>query len=80
MLETVGQFRLQYSDQAQGAPGSLVAMPSLPSRVIECKGRTQRYYPSRTEYSQVSVTKLKPSTQMVVFDIRDGSWFSNLPI
>ena len=35
MLETVGQFRLQYSDQAQGALGSLVATPSLLSRVIE---------------------------------------------
>ena len=35
MLKTVGQFRLQYSDQAQGALGSLVAMPSLLSRVIE---------------------------------------------
>ena len=29
MLETVGQFRLQYRDQAQGALGSLVATPSL---------------------------------------------------
>ena len=29
MLETVGQFRLQYSDHAQGALGSLVTMPSL---------------------------------------------------
>ena len=35
MLETVGQFKLQYNDQAQGALGSLVAMPSLLSRVIE---------------------------------------------
>ena len=35
MLETVGQFRLQYNDQAQGALESLVAMPSLLSRVIE---------------------------------------------
>ena len=35
MLETVGQFRLQYSDQAQGALESLVATPSLLSRVIE---------------------------------------------
>ena len=34
MLETVGQFRLQYSDQAQGALGSLVTTPSLLSRVI----------------------------------------------
>ena len=35
MLETVGHFTLQYSDQAQGALGSLVATPSLLSRVIE---------------------------------------------
>ena len=35
MLEIVGQFGLQYSDQAQGELGSLVAMPSLLSRVIE---------------------------------------------
>ena len=34
MLEIVGHFRLQYSDQAQGVLGSLVAMPSLLSRVI----------------------------------------------
>ena len=33
MLETMGQFRLHY--KAQGALGSLVAMPSLLSRVIE---------------------------------------------
>ena len=38
MLKTVGQFRPQYSDQAQGALGSLVAMPSLLSRVIESQG------------------------------------------
>ena len=38
MLETVGQFRLQYSDQAQGVLGSLVATPSLLSRVIESQG------------------------------------------
>ena len=35
MLKTIGQFRLQYSDQAQGVLGSLVATPSLLSRVIE---------------------------------------------
>ena len=39
MLETVGQFRLQYSDQAQGALGSLVATPSLLSKVIESQGQ-----------------------------------------
>ena len=35
MLETVGLFGLQYSEQAQGTLGSLVATPSLLSRVIE---------------------------------------------
>ena len=29
MFETVGQFRLHYSDQAQGVLGSLVATPFL---------------------------------------------------
>ena len=35
MLKTVGQFRVHYSDKAQGELGSLVATPSLLSRVIE---------------------------------------------
>ena len=35
MLEIVGHFELQYSEQAQGTLGSLVATPSLLSRVIE---------------------------------------------
>ena len=35
MLETMGQFRLQYNEQVQGTLGSLVATPSLLSRVIE---------------------------------------------
>ena len=35
MLETVGQFGLQYNEQTQGVLGSLVATPSLLSRVIE---------------------------------------------
>ena len=39
MLETVGQFGLQYSEQAQGTLGSLVAMSSLLSRVIESQGQ-----------------------------------------
>ena len=39
MLETVGQFGLQYSEQAQGTLGSLVATPSLLSRVIEYQGQ-----------------------------------------
>ena len=39
MLETMGQFGLQYSEQAQGTLGSLVATPSLLSRVIESQGQ-----------------------------------------
>ena len=39
MLETVGQFGLQYYEQAQGRLGILVATPSLLSRVIESQGQ-----------------------------------------
>ena len=39
MLEAVGQFRLQYDEQAQGTLGSLMATPSLLSRVIESQGQ-----------------------------------------
>ena len=39
MFETVGQFGLQYSEQAQGVMGSLVATPSLLNRVIESQGQ-----------------------------------------
>ena len=35
MLEIVGHFGLQYSDQAQSVLGSLVATPSILSRVVE---------------------------------------------
>ena len=39
MLETVGRFGLRYNEQAQGTLGSLVATPSLLSRVIESQGQ-----------------------------------------
>ena len=39
MLETVGQFGLQYREQAQGMLGILVATLSLLSRVIESQGQ-----------------------------------------
>ena len=39
MLETVGQLGLQYNDQAQGILGSLVATPSLLSKVIKSLGK-----------------------------------------
>ena len=38
MLKTMGQFRLQYNEQAQGTLGSLMATPSILSRVIEYWG------------------------------------------
>ena len=39
MLETVGLSELQYREQAQGMLESLVATPSLLSRVIESQGQ-----------------------------------------
>ena len=39
MLETVEQFGLQYREQTQGTLGSLVATPSLLSKVIESQGK-----------------------------------------
>ena len=39
MVEVIGQFRLQYRDQAQGILRSLAAMPSFLSRVIESQGQ-----------------------------------------
>ena len=39
MLAAMEKFRLQDSDQAHGALGSLFASPSLLSRVIESQGR-----------------------------------------
>ena len=35
MLETVGQFRLLYDEQAQGTLGSMMATPSPLNKVIE---------------------------------------------
>ena len=39
MLEVMGQFELHYKGQGQGTLGSLVATPSLLSRVIESQGQ-----------------------------------------
>ena len=39
MLETVGQFKLRYDEQAKGTLGSLMATSSLLSRVIESQGQ-----------------------------------------
>ena len=35
MIKTVGQFRLQYDEQAQGTLGSMMATLSLLRRVID---------------------------------------------
>ena len=47
MLEIVGQFGLQYNNQAQGMSGSLVVTPSLLNRVIESKGQDAKIVPIR---------------------------------
>ena len=47
MLKTVGQFGLQYSEQAQGVMGSLVATPSLLCGVIESQGQDAEIMPIR---------------------------------
>ena len=47
MLETVLQFGLQYSEQTQGTLGSLVATPSLLSRVIESQWQDVEIVPIR---------------------------------
>ena len=39
MLETVGQFGLHYQDQAQGVMDSLLATPSLLSRMVGTQGQ-----------------------------------------
>ena len=39
ILKTIGHLRLQYTYQAQGVLGILVATPSLLSRVIESQGQ-----------------------------------------
>ena len=72
MLETVGQFELQYSEQTQGTLGSLVTTPSLLSRVIESQWQDVEIVSNRDQYSPVQVTRVGPFTQMVVFDIGDG--------
>ena len=80
MLETVGQFGLQYSDQAQGVLGSLVVTPSLLRRVIESHGQDIEISSIRDRVMSGTGDEARPSTQMVVFDIGDGLWFPSGPI
>ena len=72
MLKTMGQFGQQYSEQTQGMLGSLVATPSLLSRVTKSQWQDAEIVSIRDEYNPVRVTKAGPFTQMVVFAIGDG--------
>ena len=69
MLETVRQFGLKYNKQAQGTFGSLVAMPSLFSRVIESQGQVTEIVSIR---DRVQVMKARSLTQVIVFGMEDG--------
>ena len=72
MIETVGQFGLQYSEQSKGTLGSLVATPSLLSRVIESQWQDAEIVSIRDRVQSGTGDEAGPFTQMVVFDIGDG--------
>ena len=63
MLETVGQFELQYSKQAHGTLGSLAATPSLLSKVIE------------SQWQNVEIVSIKDRVQA---GIGDEGWTVHL--
>ena len=79
MLEIVGHFLLKYNDQAQDVVGSLVATPSLLSKVIESQEQDTEIVYIKAGYNQVRVMKVGPFTQIVVFGRGDGSWFIGDP-
>ena len=72
MLETVGQFGLQYTKQEQGTLGSLVTTPSLLSRVIESQGLDVEIVSIRDQIQSGMGDEGWTSTRMVVFGIEDG--------
>ena len=53
MLEIMGHFGLHCRGHVQDTLGSLVATPSLLSRVIESQGQDTKLYSSGAEYSRV---------------------------
>ena len=57
MLETVGQFRLQYEEHAQGTLGSMMAIPSLLSRVIESQVQDAKLVSIRDRVQSVTTDK-----------------------
>ena len=68
MLKVVGLFRLHYKGQAQGTLGSLVATPSLLSRELISKDKTQKYCPSGIGYDWICLTKLCRDTKVPCCD------------
>ena len=74
MLEIVGQFRLQYDEQARGTLGSMMATPSLLSRVIESQVQDAKLVSIRGRVQLGTADEGWPSTQMVVCGIGDGLW------
>ena len=71
MLETVGQFGLQYSEHTQGTLGSLVATPSLLSRVIESWWQNVEIVSIRDRVQSGTGDEGWIVLQMAVFDIGD---------
>ena len=75
MLEIVGQFGLQHSEQIQGVLGSLVATPSLLSRVIESQGQDIEIVSIRDQIQACMGDEGWAFIWMVVFSTGDGLWF-----
>ena len=68
MLEIVGQFRLQYDEQARGTLGSMMATPSLLSRVIESQVQDVELVSIR---GRVQLGSLRYRGQVVVPQLTD---------
>ena len=72
MLETMGQFGLQYNEQAQGTLGSLVATPSQFSRVIESQWQEAEIVSIMDWVQSGTGDEGWTVHAMVVFGIEDG--------
>ena len=74
MLETVGEFRLQYDEQAQGTLGSMMATPSLLRRVIESQVQDSELVSIRDRVQLGTADEGWAIHTMVVFGIGDELW------
>ena len=77
MLETVGQFKLQYDEQAQGTLGRMMAMSSLLIRVIESQLQDAELVSIRDRVQSGTTDEGWAIHIDVVFSIGDGLWFPN---